>query len=73
MEDNEDKVIKLRVLADLERFFEESKDKEFLNLKKEYYGNAEYTQEELDEIENVFASLRNYISNYECMTKGEKW
>jgi len=54
-----EKVIKLRIIADLDRFFKESADINFNNLKK---SDEECNEKEDLEIESIFMSYRNVIA-----------
>jgi len=56
---DEEKVIRLRIIADLDKFFNDSADTNFNNLKED---NEDYTQEQCDEIESIFMSYRNVIA-----------
>ena len=59
---DEEKVIRLRIIADLDKFFEDSVDVNFNNLKED---NEDYTDEECAKIESMFMAFRNVIAGTE--------
>ena len=59
---NEARIIKLRIIADLDKFFNDSSDGNFNNLKED---NEDYTDEECEKIESMFMAFRNVIAGTE--------
>ena len=56
---DEEKVIKLKIIAELDHFFNQCADNDFKNLKSD---NEEYTEDEMDDIESIFMRFRNVIA-----------